>query len=291
MRVFTVIPARGGSKGIKGKNLRTVGGVPLLYRAIRTARFAWLDHSHKLDVAIGQNLTANGELTVSTGLPIVSTDSPKIAAFALRCGAGVMKRPKKLATDTATTDDVLLDALKKLGEDARPWNSDDFLCVLQCTSPFTTSGDILDCLSKFGYPVTASAFTVTRFRKFLWAPTPHAPRGYEQPGPRPIVLKNAPGRVFRQDFPLQYTETGGVYMVRIPEFLRTGCRVCSPCAPVVVEPEWRGLDVDEPADLELADFYAARFDGQDTSGSTPRARRWSRGHGKRGAGDTWSRET
>ena len=77
--MFALIPARGGSKGVIGKNLRLIDGEPLVARAVRLA------------------------LTVTDDV-IVSTDDPQIAAVARLTGATVHDRPAHLATDTATID-------------------------------------------------------------------------------------------------------------------------------------------------------------------------------------------
>ena len=82
--MIVLIPARSGSKRIPGKNLRLVGSEPLIGRAVRIA----LEAGHN---------------------PIISTDSPEIAAAARLAGAGTIERPKHLATDQATVDEVAAD--------------------------------------------------------------------------------------------------------------------------------------------------------------------------------------
>ena len=78
---LALIPARGGSKGIPGKNLQTVGGVPLVCRSIRAA-----------------------QASIAVGRVVVSTDDDAIAAAAEHEGAGVIRRPAAIATPRAAAD-------------------------------------------------------------------------------------------------------------------------------------------------------------------------------------------
>jgi CMP-N-acetylneuraminic acid synthetase len=111
---LAVIPARGGSKGIPKKNLALVGGETLLARCIRTCR--------------------------EVCRVIVSTDCPDIATEAERCGAQVVCRPDRLATDTATSQDVIRHVLSH--------EFADEVVFAQCTSPFLHADDIRGCLEK-----------------------------------------------------------------------------------------------------------------------------------------------
>ena len=88
---LVLIPARGGSKGIPGKNLQQVGGVPLVCRSIRAAK------------------ASNG-----VGRVVVSTDDDAIAEAAAAEGAGVIRRPAAIAGDTASSESALLHALELL---------------------------------------------------------------------------------------------------------------------------------------------------------------------------------
>src|SRR6188508_3044405 len=90
-----IIPARGGSKGLPGKNVMRVGGVPLVGRAVAAARAAR-----------------------SIGLVVVTTDDDEIARVARDAGAVVVDRPTGLADDTASSESALLHALDDLRESA-----------------------------------------------------------------------------------------------------------------------------------------------------------------------------
>ncbi|MFT4296844.1 MAG: NTP transferase domain-containing protein, partial [Micropruina sp.] len=85
--MLVVIPARGGSKGVPGKNLAAVGGVPLVARAVRAA------------------------LDSGADAVTVSTDDDAIAAVAEAAAARVTRRPAELAGDAASSESALLHAL------------------------------------------------------------------------------------------------------------------------------------------------------------------------------------
>ena len=111
-----VIPARGGSKGVPRKNVRKVGGIPLIARAITSAR------------------AADGIDRV-----VVSTDDHEIAAVARAWGAEVGTRPAELSGDTASSESALehaIDELARLGIEV------GILVFLQATSPFIDPADL-----------------------------------------------------------------------------------------------------------------------------------------------------
>jgi N,N'-diacetyllegionaminate synthase len=119
MKLLFLIPARGGSKGLPGKNLMPVAGIPLVGRSARAATLA----------ARLLNLPCR---------VVCSTDDPAIADAAREWGAEVpFMRPAELATDTAASGDVVLHAIHALDPD-----SFGLVVVLQPTSPLTEPEDI-----------------------------------------------------------------------------------------------------------------------------------------------------
>lgn len=116
--ILGLIPARGGSKGVPNKNIKIINGKPLIVWTIERAL-----QSRLIDEVI------------------VSTDSEDIAAVAKENGARVMMRPAELATDTASTQDVMWYTLKKIPA--------DILVLLQPTSPCRSEGLIDECIHEF----------------------------------------------------------------------------------------------------------------------------------------------
>lgn len=116
--IIGLIPARGGSKGIPEKNIKMIYGKPLIVWSIERALEA-----KKIDRVI------------------VSTDSKKIKSIAKNAGAEVLDRPSQLATDTASTLDVMIHALHCYPADS--------LVLLQPTSPCRNKGLIDECIEEF----------------------------------------------------------------------------------------------------------------------------------------------
>ena len=136
-RILGVIPARGGSKGVPGKNIRLLAGKPLI---------AWT--------------IAAAARSRSLGRTIVSTDDPKIAEIAAQWGGDVpFLRPPELATDTATSEDAVFHALDSV---SGPY---DWVCLLQPTSPLRTAEDIDACIDACIRGGADCAFSVTEAPK------------------------------------------------------------------------------------------------------------------------------
>lgn len=212
--IVALVPARGGSKGLPGKNLATVGGSSLVARAVAAAR----------------SLPAITEV-------IVSSDHDAILEEAVRAGATPLRRPAHLAADDTPTDAV-----------ARAFVLDrhdvDVLVVLQPTSPLRTSADIDACLQAL---VGAPAATTV-------APVRHPPAWTFRmaAGNRlePILGWEAV-TARRQDAGHVYELTGAVYAVRA-DYLRQGGRLVGPETRAVVTPPERAVDVDDRVGLQLA---------------------------------------
>lgn len=122
MHPLIVIPARGGSKGIPRKNIKPLNGKPLIAYSICTA----------LEVVKYCHLTMENI--------IVSTDDEEIAAVAEQCGVNVpYRRPAHLASDTAGSREVIIDAMDYAEAKGISY---DCVILLQPTSPFRTTDDV-----------------------------------------------------------------------------------------------------------------------------------------------------
>lgn len=220
--VFAVIPARGGSKGIPGKNLVLVGGVPLVARAILAAREA------------------------SLGGVAVSTDSEAIANVARTWDAEVINRPAAISGDTATSEAALLHALDVFEAQGRV---PDVLVFLQCTSPFFSGADIRAVLAPVLDGGFDSAFSVTADHGFLWRiGVDGCAEGINHDHKLP--------RRRRQELPPQFRENGAIYAMRASVFRESGNRFCGRTALAVTDIPV--VELDSPSDLLLADAIAAR---------------------------------
>src|ERR1017187_6093685 len=119
-RLIAVVPARGGSKSVPGKNIRSLGGKPLL---------AW-------SIEVAQQVSEIDRI-------IVSTDDAQIASVGRAYGAEVYDRPPHLATDDALVIDALKDLLQTLHAEGE---TPDWVILLEPTCPLRTSDDVRDCL-------------------------------------------------------------------------------------------------------------------------------------------------
>lgn len=235
-RVLAVIPARGGSKGVPGKNLAEVGGIPLVARAVRAC------------------LAAPAVTDV-----VVSTDSEAIAAAARAAGAVALRRPAALAGDTASSEAALLHALDSFEELHSV--TVDVVLLVQCTSPFLTSSDIGSVAAAVASGDADSALTVTPFHGFLWRQGPDATAAG--------VNHEAAYRPRRQDRPEDLLETGAAYAMAADGFRAARHRFFGRIRPVVTDPA-RVLEIDDPHDLARARLLAPLLDTpSDTPPRTP----------------------
>lgn len=232
-KILGVIPARGGSKRVERKNIREVGGRPLVAHAIEQA-----DESELLDRTI------------------VSTEDDEIAEVAKSYGGEVpFKRPEELATDTAKGTDVVLHALdwfRKKGEEF------DLVATIQATSPFRTPEDIDDAIGKLVDSEADSVVSVSEFSTPpVWAVTEDAEgylSAYFEEG---YLWVDETTR--SQDTPNLCHPNGAVFAAYVSEFYRQEGFYTDHTIGYTM-PRSRSLDIDEPFDLELAKAMMEKLD-------------------------------
>jgi N-acylneuraminate cytidylyltransferase len=220
MGVVAIIPARGGSKGVPGKNLRRVGGRSLVARAV--------------DAALAAS---------SIDRVLVSTDDAAIAAEAFAAGADVLDRPSGIAGDTATSEAAVLHALGSLT--LRP----EVTVFVQATSPFIDPTDLDAAVSRVLAGAEDVVFAATRTHAFLWRPDPDGASG---------VNHDPSFRPRRQDRDAQFQETGAFYVMRTAGFLAAGFRFFGRVGIAEVDPA-RALEIDTERELEVASLLAPLF--------------------------------
>jgi len=225
-KLLYFIPARGGSKGIRNKNLQLVDGQTLIQRAINT----------------GFN---SGKLLGFETNVVVSTQDTDIAKEARKFDAIVHERPIELCGDDATTEQALISFLENY---VMPENLDStFVALVQCTSPFTAPRDVAAGIKQVedGYD---SAFlgSINHYwlYKFDRESDTYIPIGHEL-GFRPS----------RQRVQEQIHETGAGYFFRADKFLHSKFRIFGK-AQAVGTGLAESIDIDEPSDLEFAQSVA-----------------------------------
>jgi CMP-N-acetylneuraminic acid synthetase len=228
MNILSIIPARGGSKGIPHKNIRLLNGKPLLAYAIHNA----LNSSFINRV-------------------VVSTDDPEIGITAKKFGAEIMWRPNEISQDRTSSERALLHTIETLRKSEGYYS--DITVFLQCTSPLTLPKDIDGTIQVLLDENADTALAVTPFHHFLW---------------RKDKIEGSVGinhdkmiRLTRQEREPQYLETGAVYVMRTEGFIKHKHRFFGKTA-VYVMPKSRVLEIDQSSDFELAELLMAQKNNQ-----------------------------
>lgn len=236
-----IIPARGGSKGLPGKNVMRVGGVPLVARAVAAARAA-----------------------ETVGLVVVTTDDDEIARVARDAGAVVVARPAGLAGDTASSESALLHALDDLREGTGGCDGEDgcdafegraeasVTLFIQATSPFIDPSDLDDAVTQIATGARDSVFSAVPSHAFLWADAAD--------GTARGVNHDPAFRPRRQDRAAEYRETGAFYAMRTDGFRQARHRFFGRTGVQLV-PELHAVEIDTAADLVVSQALANLIDG------------------------------
>lgn len=223
LKILGLIPARGGSKGVAGKNLKPLGGKPLLIHTIEAVQAA------KCVERI-----------------LVSTDHQGIAGMARGCGAMVpWLRPSKLAADEAGMVDVVLHALERLAVDES--YHPDAVMLLQPTSPFRAPATIRAAAEMFHEAPEESVITVSPARDHPFWCKRIGPGGtLEDFLPRIQIPAT------RQELPPAYRINGVLYLAPAKVLLNSHSFYSRRPRALVI-PEEEALDIDTPLDWVIAE--------------------------------------
>lgn len=216
-----VIPARGGSKRLPGKNIRNLGGKPMIAWTIEAA------------------LTSGCFNRV-----IVSTDDDLIARASKNAGAEIpFMRPSNLASDTATSMDVVLHALDQLG-------TPDSFALLQPTSPLRTSNHIKDAKHKFSTSGVDALISVSAGSPASWL---------FQINDNDLLSKLLPSDIEKhsQNAKLTYYPNGAIYLYKTQAFLNCGSFI-PPVTAAFEMSSIDGLDIDDLDDFLLVEGLVER---------------------------------
>jgi YrbI family 3-deoxy-D-manno-octulosonate 8-phosphate phosphatase len=230
-KTVAIIPARGGSKGVPGKNLRPVGGIPLVARAVRSCLAA-----SRIDGTY------------------VTTDDPTVADVARRAGAVVIERPADIAGDTATSESALEHALGVISDLGSPA---DVLVFVQCTSPFIEPGDLDRAVELITTGHADSALSAIQTYEFLWRDAD--PSVASGTGPMTGQNHDSGYRPRRQERRPDFRETGAFYAMRTDGFLQHHHRFFGRTGVVPVS-DFSALEIDTVEELHLADAISGVLD-------------------------------
>jgi N-acylneuraminate cytidylyltransferase len=221
MNIICIIPARGGSKGIPRKNLVEFCGKPLIQWSIEQAKGSnYIDHVY------------------------VSSDDEEILKVSQSTGAYIVRRPKYLATDTTSSDEAILHALKSIQEHRQ--KNIDIVVFLQATSPVRISADIDKAVELFISQEADSLFSGSLLDDFcIWE--------IDKDQLRSITF-DYKDRGTRQKRRPCYLENGSLYIFK-PEILKQFHNRLGGKIIFYPMPMWKSYEIDVPEDVEICEYY------------------------------------
>ena len=227
--VLAIIPARGGSKGIPGKNIKLFAGKPLI--------------AHSIEIAL------NCALINRT---VVSTDDAQIAEVARAWGAEIINRPAELASDTALVIDAIKHAVLEVERDGE---AIDIVLLLEPTSPFRRLEDLENCIQVL---LDGGADSVATFTESHVSPN----RLWRVAGDvvEPYIAGAVPW-LPRQKQPIGHELTGQIYGVSRQALFENDDSISlllgRKCA--VITPRETALDIDTEFDFMIAEKIMEHF--------------------------------
>ena len=213
-KTIAFIPARGGSKSIKGKNIKPFFGKPLVH---------W-----NIIELIG--IDAIDEI-------IIATDSDEIARVsAISDKVKVYKRSAENAKDGSSTESVMLEYIEH-----QKLDKNDRFILVQATSPFTKRKDFEEGIALYESEEIDSVLAVVPFKRLVWS---------EEKKPLTFELDK---RQRRQDFDNYYLENGAFYINSVENIVKNSSRISGKFGFHVM-PEYTALEMDEPLDWEFGEI-------------------------------------
>ena len=219
MKTVAFIPARSGSKGIVGKNIKFICGKPLIAWSIEHAKA-----SKKVDEVY------------------VSTNCQEIARISKDYGAKVpFLRPDNISDDHSTTESAVEHFCKFLDEQRFDYEN---ILLIQCTSPIRAAGRFDDAIANFESRQLDSLVPVSQANKFIW-------KNFEAPTADYNFLR----RPRRQDIPSSdksFVETGSFYLFKKIVFTEIKNRICGTFG-LYMTPEEESFDIDTMLDFVICE--------------------------------------
>ena len=227
MRKFAFTFARGGSKGVPGKNIKELCGKPLIAYSIKIAQE--INNINKI---------------------YVSTEDENIANVAIGFGADIIPRPVSLAQDDSPEWLAWQHAIQWLEEKGESF---DVFISLPTTSPLRNKKDITQCLASLDEK-TDMVVGITEAVRSPWFNMVQK----NDSGFLNVLMKNDIGYTRRQETPLVFDMTTVAYVSR-PKFIKNATGVFDGKVKGVEVPSVRSLDIDTELDWEFAEYLMAKL--------------------------------
>ena len=215
---LAVIPARGASKRVPRKNALLLGDKPLIAWSIEAAK-----KSRYIDRVV------------------VSSDDDEILSIAKEFGADMLKRPKELATDTATTFDTIVHVIENMEK------SYEYIVLLQPTSPLRESIDIDEAIEMLEQKGADGVVSVCEMEHSpLWSNTLPDDMSMQNFLKDEVINKRS------QDLQKYYRLNGAIYIVKIDKFLKQKSLFLDKNTFAFEMSQERSIDIDTKLDFKIA---------------------------------------
>lgn len=226
MKILYLIPARAGSKGLPEKNVKILGDKPLIV--------------YTIDFVLN-NIKFGDELCIST-------NDDKVLDIATRLGIDVpFTRPEELASDTASSFDVIMHAIKYYEDNKKHF---DLVLLLQPTSPFRSQQDFDALIQNFEDDIDMVVSVKKSKENPYFTLFEENECGF--------LDKSKKGNFERrQDCPEVFAFNGSLYLMKVSS-LKNGPISGFKKIKKIVMPEERSIDIDTLADWALAEFYFSK---------------------------------
>lgn len=222
--IHSIILARGGSKGIKNKNLKHINNKPLVYWSIKKSldskmiNYTW-----------------------------VSSDSKKILDYSKKNGALIIKRPKKLSKDQSSSESAWIHGINYIKK--KGFKLDNIVGI-QPTSPIRSGKDFDKAIKTFEKDNLDSLFTSTKINDFfVWKKNKNnkfiANYNYKHRKPRQLIHD-------------QYLENGSFFIFKSSKFLKNKCRLFGKIGTFIL-PKSKSFQIDEKEDLEILNILSKKY--------------------------------
>lgn len=222
-KIISIIPARGGSKGLPRKNIKVLCGKPLIAYTIEAAlKSKYIEKTY------------------------VSTEDKEIAEISRNFGAEIINRPLELAKDDSPRRAVIKHAIESLRKKVKC--HPDVIVYLQPTSPLRTFKDIDNAVNLFLDNKCDSVVSVCKSKE-----SPYWSLKIKNEFVEPLFDWKYLTNPKRQDLPKSYILNGAIFLTTSNNFLKCNSLINNRTLPYIM-PIWKSVDIDDKVDIKLVEF-------------------------------------